>query len=97
MSYTVAVTMTLTPEAVDAFWANIPNVLAETQGRPEVISVSAYRSPESPTRILFIDVFHDEAARDSYFAWRNATRDPSAAAIMAAPPTFENWGAPVLP
>uniref|UniRef100_B0T996 ABM domain-containing protein n=1 Tax=Caulobacter sp. (strain K31) TaxID=366602 RepID=B0T996_CAUSK len=96
MSFAVTVTLSLTPEAADAFWENVPNVLAETKGRPEVLSVTAYRSPEDPTKILFVDVFHDEAARDSYFAWRNSTGGPSGgASIMAAPPQIAFWGAGV--
>ncbi len=97
MSLTVTVIMTLKSEAADAFWANVPNVVAETQGRPEVLSVTAYRSPADPTKILFLDVFHDEAARDSYFAWRNSIGGPSGgASIMAAPPVFQTWGAGVV-
>ena len=88
---TVTLGLTLKPEAVDAFCANLPATIGETAAFPGFGSIRIVRDG---AKLLFIETWESEAAYDAYIAWRTETGMMDAMGqILAGPPEKAVWPA----
>ena len=73
---TITVALTLKPDDTDRFCSEVlPKILPQTRAFEGVRSFNAFRQSSDPSKVLFITVFDDAAAHETYIRWRTDRGD----------------------
>ena len=94
MSDTIAVTfeLTLKPEAVEGFCAQMPITLEETREFPGFVAISIRRHADQPNRVILIEEWESRSAYEAYVAFRTETGMMDAMNdIITEEPRLEIW------
>jgi quinol monooxygenase YgiN len=94
MADTIRVTLELTlkPEAIDAFCAQIPEALGETRKFPGFVDISIHRQLDDATRVMFLEEWETRAAYEAYVKFRTETgMMDQMAQILSQPPCLVIW------
>lgn len=89
---TVTMIWTIKPESAEAFFAALPQVLAETGEQEGFRDIRAVRLKDDANKVLFVETWASEEAFHTYIAWRTERGDiERMGASFAAPPEFGIW------
>jgi quinol monooxygenase YgiN len=89
---TVTMIWTIKPESAEAFFAALPQILAETGEQDGFCDIRAVRLKEDANKVLFVETWASEEAFHTYIAWRTERGDiERMGASFAAPPEFGIW------
>lgn len=89
---TITLALTLKPEAVGPFCANLPAMFADTAKRKGFRDIKVVRNKENPNKVLFIENWDTEQDYNDYIAWRTERGDMEAmGGVIAAPPQMDVW------
>ena len=92
MTVTVTLELTLKPEAVDPFSAQIRDALVDTRKFPGFVDISIHQHADDPVRIIFIEEWETRGAYEAYVAFRTETGMMAAMAeILTQPPRLDIW------
>jgi quinol monooxygenase YgiN len=94
MADTVTVTLELSirPEAVDGFCAQIAEALVETRQFPGFVAISIHRHADDSGRVVFLEEWQSREAYEAYTRFRTETGMMDAmAAILTEPPRLAIW------
>lgn len=92
MSVTVTLELTLKPEAVNTFCAQISEALEDTRKFAGFVDICIRRHADDPARIIFVEEWETRAAYEAYIAFRTETgMMDSMAEILTLPPRLDIW------